>query len=212
MYLITNRSLCSRERYLEVVLEASRCGVGNVIIREKDLPDDELESLYIDIKKSLGSTDTNFIINSNLNLFEKLDFEGLHLPFIKFLELLKSGYNFNKIIDNKKILGLSLHSLDEIKKLNQILDKTKLNIGYVTLSHIFETDCKKGLEPKGLRLLKDSRKITDLKIVALGGILPTNVGEVMEYSDDFAVMSTVMKSKNVQKVVQEYNSNLKNLI
>jgi len=80
------------------------------------------------------------------------------------------------------------------------------------LSQIFETDCKKGLEPKGLRLLKDSRKITDLKIVALGGILPTNVGEVMEYSDDFAVMSTVMKSKNVQKVVQEYNSNLKNLI
>ena len=50
MYLITNRKLCSEERYLEVIKESILSGVENIIIREKDLEYQELRKLYMKIK------------------------------------------------------------------------------------------------------------------------------------------------------------------
>ncbi|GAA0223268.1 thiamine phosphate synthase [Metaclostridioides mangenotii] len=207
MYLITNRHLCSRERYFEVIKEAVNCGVENIIIREKDLSDKDLENLCLEIRDIFDKlffkckeVKANFIINSNTSLYEKLDFDGIHLPFSLFSDLIEREYHFKR----SKILGLSLHSVDEVRKLNDIVNKTGIKVNYITLSHIYETNCKIGLEAKGLNLLKDSRKLTDIKIVALGGILPSNVSEVLRYSDDFAVMSTIMESENIRKTISDY--------
>ncbi len=207
MYFITNRHLCSRERYFEVIKEAVNCGVENIIIREKDLSDKDLENLCLEIKDIFDKlffkrkeVKANFIINSNTSLYEKLDLDGIHLPFSLFSDLIEREYHFKR----SKILGLSLHSVDEVRKLNDIVDKTGIKVDYITLSHIYKTNCKIGLEAKGLNLLKDSRKLTDIKIVALGGILPSNVSEVLRYSDDFAVMSIIMESENIRKTISDY--------
>ena len=45
--------------------------------------------------------------------------------------------------------------------------------------------------------------------MALGGILPQNVGEVINYCDDFAVMSTLFKNNDVNKIIEAYNQNIK---
>lgn len=60
------------------------------------------------------------------------------------------------------------------------------------------------MKPKGIELLKEAREITDLKIIALGGILPENVAEVIKYCDDFAVISTIMKYKEIYNVINNY--------
>ena len=46
-----------------------------------------------------------------------------------------------------------------------------------------------------------------MKIVALGGILPQNVDEIVEYCDDYAVMSTLFKSSDVKNIIEAYNKN-----
>lgn len=228
MYLITNRNLCSEERYLEVIKESILSGVENIIIREKDLEYEALKDLYIKIKNKIKCinfqekiTDenlknsikkkenndgfkVNFIINSNIEFFEKTDCQGIHLPFKLFLNLLGNRYNFNK----NKILGLSLHKVEEVKCLEEIIRKQNIKIDYITLSHIYETKCKENLLPKGIELLKEAKKITDIKIVALGGILPSNVKETLKYCDDFAVMSTIMKSKNIEETISNYNEKI----
>lgn len=112
-------------------------------------------------------------------------------------------YKFDK---NKKI-GLSLHSTDEVIELNKIIESKKIDIDYITLSHIFETKCKERLKPRGVELLKNSRGLTKVKIVALGGILPQNVDEIVEYCDDYAVMSTLFKSSDVKNIIEAYNKN-----
>jgi len=111
MYFITNRHLCSRERYFEVIKEAVNFGVENIIIREKDLSDKDLENLCLEIRDIVDKlfferieVKTNFIINSNTNLYLKLDFDGMHLPFRLFLDLIEKEYYFKR----SKILGLSL--------------------------------------------------------------------------------------------------------
>lgn len=209
MYLITNRNLCNEKRYINVIEESILSGIENIIIREKDLDNESLEKLYIKIKEILDNIklknkskkyNVNLIINSNVDVFEKTNADGIHLTLSLFKKLVNNKFKFNK----DKILGLSLHSVNEIIYVKEIIKKEDIRIDYIVLSHIYETTCKEGLKPKGIELLKEAQKITDLKIVALGGILPENVREVTRYCDDFAVMSTIMKSKEVFNIINSY--------
>lgn len=229
MYLITNRKLlCNEERYLEVIKESILSGIKNIIIREKDLEYEELNKLYMKIKTKINCIDfqekilnknlkininqkesinklkVNFIVNSNIEFFEKTDCQGIHLPFKVFLDLLENNYSFNK----DKILGLSLHQIEEVEHLENLMRNKNIRVDYITLSHIYETKCKEDLHPKGIELLKEAKKITDIKIVALGGILPSNVKETLKYCDDFAIMSTIMKSKDIKKTISDYNEKI----
>ena len=202
MYLITDRHLCDKERYFEVICEAVSNGVENIIIREKDLNNDELEILFNNLKGNLNKNGikVNLIINSNVKIFEEVNADGIHLPFKIFKQILKNKYKF----DSKKILGVSTHSINEIIYLEKITRDKKIKIDYITLSHIYETDCKKNLNPKGLGILKEAKKMTNIKIVALGGITPNNTHQTLRYCDDVAVMSQIMKSQNVSKIVNMY--------
>lgn len=204
MYLITNRKLCDETHYLQVIKEAVDNNVKNIILREKDMSDKDLTDLYYKIvnKTKWDKEKFNLIINSNLNLYENLEFNGIHLPFQKFLELIDKGY----IFDKDKILGISLHDVKEVKLLNKIIRDNRIDIDYITLSHIYETKCKENLKPKGINLLRESRKITKVKIVALGGILPSNVRDVLSCADDFAIMSTLFTCENVKEKIKEYIS------
>ena len=205
MYLISDRNLCSKEKYIKTIVEAAKNNVEYLILREKDLEYKDLEKLYNEIMLALkeNNTDINIIVNSSIELYENYSVYGIHLPYNLFKDLLSRGYEFDK---TKKI-GLSLHSTSEVIELNKIIESKKIDIDYITLSHIFETKCKEGLKPRGVELLKNSRGLTEVKIVALGGILPQNVDEIVEYCDDYAVMSTLFKSSDVKNTIEDYNKN-----
>ncbi len=206
MYLITNRNLCSEQEYFERIKEACINGVDNIIIREKDLTDEEVKRIYDKISSSLPvevRKKTSILVNSKFKVYEETDCDGIHLPFWIFKERLKEGYGFDV---NKKI-GLSLHSTDEIVEMEELCSKYNVKVSYITLSHIYETKCKEGLKPRGLELLKKGGKLTKVKVVALGGINSSNAAETLKYCDDIAVMSLIMKSENVKKTVEELVSN-----
>lgn len=202
MYLITNRTLCSEEEYFKRIKEACLNGVKNIIIREKDLTDEEVKKIYEKISNSIPSNirkNTSILINSKIKAYEESDCDGIHLPFWLFKEKLQEGYNFKL----GKQIGLSLHSTDDIVEMEELCRKYDVEVSYITLSHIYKTKCKEGLEPKGLELLKKGGKLTKVKVVALGGIDSSNAAETLKYCDDIAVMSLIMKSKDVKKTVEE---------
>ena len=205
MYLISNRHLCSKEKYIKTIVEAAKNNVEYLILREKDLEYSDLEKLYNEIVLSLkeNNTDINIIVNSSIELYENYSVYGIHLPYNLFKDLLSRGYEFDK---TKKI-GLSLHSTSEVIELNKIIESKNINIDYITLSHIFDTKCKEGLTPKGVDLLKNAKDLTKIKIVALGGILSQNIKQIIDYCDDYAVMSTLFKSDNIQNTIEDYNKN-----
>ena len=205
MYLISNRNLCSKEKYIKTIVEAAKNNVEYLILREKDLEYEGLEKLYNEIVLALkeNNADINIIVNSSIELYENYPVYGVHLPYNLFKDLISRGYKFDK---NKKI-GLSLHSTHEVIELNKIIESKKIDIDYITLSHIFDTKCKEGLTPKGVDLLKNAKDLTKIKIVALGGILSQNIKQIIDYCDDYAVMSTLFKSDNIQNTIEDYNKN-----
>lgn len=202
MYLITNRNLCSEQEYFDRIKEACLNGVDNIIIREKDLTDEEVEKIYNMISSSLPvevRKKTSILVNSKFKVYEETDCDGIHLPFWLFKEKLNEEYDF-KI---GKQIGLSLHSAEEVSEMEELCSKYGVKVSYITLSHIYETKCKEGLKPRGLELLKKGGKLTKVKVVALGGIDSSNVAETLKYCDDIAVMSLIMKSNDVKRTVEE---------
>ena len=55
--------------------------------------------------------------------------------------------------------------LPELRKLPE-----RLGVSYMTAGHIYVTDCKKGLAPRGLGFLKDVCSTVNVPVYAIGGI------------------------------------------
>ena len=96
-------------------------------------------------------------------------------------------------------VGCSVHSLDEVQTAQE------LGADYVIFGHVFPTQSKQGLVPKGLKQLELVAHHGSIPVLAIGGIKPTNVREVIETgAQGIAVMSGVLEAENPLETVKEY--------
>ncbi len=182
LYLITNRKLIQSGNLYSVIEGAILGGVDRVILREKDLNYNDLLLVAAILKPILDSYQVPLIINGNLEVGRSLNTAGFH---IGYSHLSDSSYTF------KGMLGISVHSLQEA------IEAEKLGANYLLASHIFETQCKEGIKPKGLKLIESIKAHVGIPVIALGGINHTNTKEVITSgADGIAVMSYIMASKN----------------
>ena len=112
-----------------------------------------------------------------------------------------------KVVENAEkefeTVGVSVHSAEEA-----VLAE-KMCATYVTAGHIFATDCKKGLEPRGIEFLKNAVSSVDIDVYGIGGISPENIGKIQNTGAKGAcIMSGFMKCDNVKKYLDETYKNL----
>ena len=196
--IITNRKLCENEnleRQIEKIFSAyekkiilKNFDIVALTLREKDLDKNEYLKLIEKIYPICQKYKINLILHQNydLNLDDKYNIEGIHLSYSIFKSL---NENIKaELIKKYKRIGVSVHSLDEAKEVES------LGASYVVAGHIFETDCKKGLEPRGLKFIKDLSSALTIPIFAIGGIDEKNSLSVIN-NGAFSVcmMSTLMK-------------------
>ena len=100
---------------------------------------------------------------------------------------------------NFKKLVASCHSEAEAR------EALELGANAICLSHIFVTDCKAGLAPKGLNLIRAVREFFAGEIYALGGITPRNFVSVLRAgADRIAVMSSAMAARDASGFIAEF--------
>ena len=196
--IISNRKLCKNEnleRQIEKIFLAyekkiilKNFEIVSLTLREKDLNKNEYLNLVEKIYPICKKHKINLILhqNYNLNLDDRYMIKGLHLSYEIFKSLNK---NIREgLIKKYKRIGVSIHSLDEAKEVEN------LGASYIVAGHIFETDCKKGLEPRGLKFVEDLSSALTIPIFAIGGIDEKNSQSVID-SGAFSVcmMSSLMK-------------------
>ena len=196
--IISNRKLCENEnleRQIEKIFSAYKRKIFlenfeiiALTLREKDLDKNEYLNLVKKIYPICKRYRIDLILHQNydLNLDKKYKIEGIHLSYDNFKSLNK---NIREgLIKKYKRIGISIHSIDEAKEVEN------LGATYVVAGHIFETDCKKGLEPRGLNFIKELSSILTIPIFAIGGINKENSNLVLN-SGAFGVcmMSSLMK-------------------
>lgn len=96
-------------------------------------------------------------------------------------------------------IGVSIHSLEE-----GLLAQDN-GADYVLAGHVFPTDCKKDLPPRGLDFIGKLRHHLTIPVMAIGGIKPENVLDVYKSgAQSVAVMSYIMSSSNPKRRAQEF--------
>ncbi|MDD3745512.1 MAG: thiamine phosphate synthase [Anaerostipes sp.] len=161
---ITNRKLCQRP-FLEVMEDLSKKNFQSIILREKDLSQKEYEELLEQCIQICGRE--KLTVHTYIEAARKANISRIHLPFPLFLERYKELEDF-------EVVGTSIHKVEEgIKAM-------ELGADYVTAGHIFATDCKKGLPPRGLEFLSNVVKEVTIPVYAIGGISEKNIQKVIE--------------------------------
>ena len=196
--IISNRKLCENEnleRQIEKIFSAyekkiilKNFEIVTLTLREKDLDKNEYLNLVKKIYPICEKYRIDLILHQNydLNLDKKYKIEGIHLSYDNFKSLNKNIRE--ELIKKYKRIGVSIHSLEEAREVEN------LGASYVVAGHIFETDCKKGLEPRGLKFVEELSSILTIPIFAIGGIDEKNSQSVIDSGAfGLCMMSSLMK-------------------
>ena len=196
--IISNRKLCENEnleKQIEKIFSAyqrkiilENFEIVALTLREKDLYKNEYLKLVEKIYPICQKYRIDLILHQNydLRLDNKYNIKGLHLSYNTFKSLNKNIRE--ELIKKYKKIGVSIHSIDEAKEVEN------LGATYIVAGHIFKTDCKKDLEPRGLKFIQELSLILTIPIFAIGGINEENSNLVLN-SGAFGVcmMSSLMK-------------------
>lgn len=177
---VTNRKLVQGD-FLGQIEKIFAAGIPKLILREKDLPPGEYVSLAREVMELGAACRAEVILHFFVEEAISLGAKSIHLPLGRALEYRESLKHF-------ETLGISTHSLEQVRQAEE------LGVSYVTFGHVFATDCKKGLVPKGLEALQEVCEATHLPVYGLGGINSENCGKVLAAgAAGYCMMSGVMR-------------------
>lgn len=191
LFVITDSQLC-KDNFLERIEKIAKSNPNRIILREKHLAKAEYKILAEKCLNICKKYNIPFSINTFTDIAEELNISDIHIPFY----MIK---NNPLLIDKFKVVGASVHNVDEAKTAE------KLGVSYIIAGHIFATDCKKDLKPRGLEFLKNIKSAVKIPVFAIGGITAEKVKTVLQNgADGICVMSHFMKCDNIECEIDKF--------
>ena len=189
---VTNRKLCKGD-FLEQIEKIAKAKPDALILREKDLETDIYAALAGKVLGICEKEDVTFIAHNFPAAAIEAGAAHLHLP-LSVLEATDTGY----MAPFSHSLGVSCHSLEDADLAMQY------QAAYITVGHIFETDCKKDIPPKGLDLIRKIADAYDMPVYAIGGINEDNIALTKEAGAAGAcIMSGFMTAPDPEKLISD---------
>ena len=186
---VTHRLLCPDD-FLERLDRIAAQHPYAIVLREKDLSESEYEALTRDCLRICQKHDVPLNLNSQIAVARRIGCDGIHLPFHLLLQHKNELEDFSRV-------GVSLHSPEEAA---QLADTPAT---YVQAGHVFPTDCKAGVPPRGLSFLRAVCQATDLPVFGIGGITAERYPAVLQTGAAGAcIMSGLMTCNDVAQTMQ----------
>lgn len=186
---VTNRHLCKKD-FLWRVEEIAKSQSCSMILREKDLSEKEYKQLAKRVLSICQKYSASCILHTFVNTAMELNVDKIHVPMSVLRELSPERKSYFSVI------GASCHSVEEA------VEAEHLGCTYITAGHIFETDCKKGLLPRGLGFLKEVCESVTIPVFAIGGMDSENITSVYEVgAEGICIMSGLMSCENVKNYI-----------
>lgn len=183
---VTNRKLCQID-FLTRINELAMSNVESIILREKDLSQEEYKELAKKVVEICKVQSKTCILHSFFETAIELGCENVHIPLGIFRENVDKIQNYIASGELKTV-GTSVHSVEDA------LEAVELGATYLIAGHIFATDCKKGLAPRGLEFLEKVCTGVDAPVYAIGGMDIERIELVKQYgARGGCIMSGVMK-------------------
>lgn len=191
MIVVTNSILC-KDNFFRRVEQITKGKPEAIMLREKNMDKEEFKRTALKCKEICQEYKVDFIINHQVETAKELQVKRIHLSLWELNSLGKRPEGFSRV-------GVSVHCEEEAVK------AAGLGADYLVAGHIFATDCKKGLEPRGLEFLENICKKTDIPVYAIGGIKKEYLSHVYHRkAAGICIMSELMQVEEPQKKVREY--------
>lgn len=157
---VTDSATCPRPlaEQIERLTKLTELRPQAVILRAKSLDKAAYRTLALQAQQSCEAAGIALILHSDWQLARELGISMLHLP----LALLRQISEYERAYFTW--LSISVHSVGEAQEA-QALGATVLIAG-----HIYTTQCKAGLAPRGLSFLQAVCSAISLPVYAIGGI------------------------------------------
>ncbi|MDR1571682.1 MAG: thiamine phosphate synthase [Clostridiales Family XIII bacterium] len=165
---VTDRLRCEGD-FMDRIEGIAAAGASAVILREKDLGPNEYGGLLREAARRCARHGAELIAHGFIDEALDAGCGRIQLPMAAFMEgrgLLRPRGGLRA--------GVSVHSL------NEALRAVALGAEWLLAGHIFETDSKRGLPPRGLRFLAEICRLSQAPVYAIGGISERNIGEVLD--------------------------------
>lgn len=152
--IVTNHETISENNLTQLAQSNTKF----IILRAKELSAEDYYSLSEKSINICNRFNKKLILHTHTDTALKLKHPHIHLTFPDFLKLDKN------MLSSFKTIGVSIHSIDEA------VTAQKEGATYLLAGHIFVTDCKKGIPPKGVNWLRIITSTVTIPIYAIGGI------------------------------------------
>jgi len=195
LYVITDKKLINRDKFVETVEKSIRGGARIVQLREKDTPLDALLYLGQELLKLTRRYDVPLIINDSPELAKEIGADGVHLGGddtpIK---------NARAILGAQAIIGVSCYN-----EIERGLHAVQNGADYVAFGTPYYTPTKPEREPTSIEVLKEAVKvITGIPIFAIGGITKENASPILQTGvDGLAVITSIFGSPDPETATRE---------
>ena len=194
LYVITDEAISRGLSHAEIAQRAIDGGADVVQLRDKTCGFRELNRIARSLRRITMKTRTLFIINDRLDVALACGADGVHLGQDDIRadvarQIAPSGF----------IIGVSVGTVDEALKAEQD------GADYIAISPLFSTGSKNDAGPGlGLDVLREMRRNVTVPIIAIGGIKPDNVRDVIAAgADGVAVISAVVGSMDISAAARE---------
>jgi thiamine-phosphate pyrophosphorylase len=199
LYLVSSQEYCFGRDTLSVAEAAIPAGVDILQMREKTLPRGQLINLGKKLVELCQKNNTVFIVNDDPHLAAELGAWGVHLGQNDLEQF--PIYKVREVLGPDKIIGLSTHSLEQVKAAGQ------LDINYIAFGPIFKTETKG--PPVGTADIEKVQAISPFPVVYIGGINSVNIEELLSKgAKNIALIREICQAVDVGATVK----NLKVLI
>ncbi|KUL05434.1 MAG: Thiamine-phosphate synthase [Methanoculleus marisnigri] len=199
LYVITDEGLGRGLSHAELARRAVAGGADVVQLRDKRLSGRDLLAAASAIREVTYDAGALFIVNDRLDVALAADADGIHLgesdlPIEHARRIAPPGF----------IIGASVGSVTAAVRAGIE------GADYVALSPTFSTASKDDAgEGHGLAMLSAVRAAVSLPLVAIGGITPDNVGDVIAAgADGVAVISAVVGQDDVTAAARDLRSRI----
>ena len=162
---VTQRSLCSDD-FLERIRRLAQAKPQAILLREKDLGEADYEVLAREVQERCAPWGVRLVVRRYGGVARRLGLRQVHLS-MEELRQAEPG------MLTELQVGVSIHSVEEAT------EAQALGAAYLVAGHIYATDCKKELEPRGLDFLREVCQTVSIPVFAIGGVTAERVPELL---------------------------------
>jgi len=190
IYLVSPNKISNNNFYEDLVNVFKSNKISFFQLRLKNTKMEKKILIGKKVKKICKKYNVKFLINDEPNLAKKLNTDGCHLG--------QKDMNINearKILKNK-IIGITCHNSIKLAKI--AIDN---NADYIAFGAFNDSKTKKARYKAKINILLSIKKMTNIPVVAIGGINSKNYKKLLLNNANFlAISSYIWKNKKLKPI------------